>query len=429
MKRFAGSIALLAVLALGAWLALGEREPRGPAAATGDTAPSAEAQPSPALVDAPEVAPALAWPIEAEPAAPSSREAIAASDERERTRRTHPDPDSIYGRVLWPDGTPAKAWVSAVDESAEKNGNSSTRDDEEQQTSDDGSFQVSGSGAGPFRIHARGEHVTQDAEALDGNERNAHDSAFWVDEQEHVAPGTCDLVLMLSSGLEVSGRLVDERGASVDDFVVYAQRVGRTVPWSNATNTFSRSFQGSGEPRARGFQSRAWELSCRKGLRGFGGHPHRCAARCAARTRPAPDRHGARERARPTWRADLRREGHRRRGSAMVLASERRRPANRRERRVRDRLATPGSCDAPRERTRLCSERAACARARTRSIHGWAGTPSARRRDDHGRGARSWFDSGGRAIRLHAREGSGWPHRRRADRHQGSLRIHRCARG
>jgi hypothetical protein len=263
MNRFAALIALVVALAIGLSLALGEPRARngGEQAEAGS-----RSSPEPHAVDAPEgpfpTAPVL---TAASGAAPSAREApVAMVDEERKHAPLHPPvaDDSISGRVLWPDGTPAKASVSAADESEERKEFVSSREGEEQQTSRDGSFQISGLGGGPFRIHARGERPAEEQDKPHGDERKQGDHDFWICEQEHVALGTNDLVLTLSSGLELSGHVVDERGAGVDGFTVHAQRKGGVSPMSNATNTRTASFtDSSGGFVLAGFVPGTWELS------------------------------------------------------------------------------------------------------------------------------------------------------------------------
>jgi carboxypeptidase family protein len=261
MNRFAALIVLVVALAIGLWLALGERRAQN-GGEQGEAGSRSSSEPQ--ALDSPEVVVPTAPPRAAAPgAAPSTREAPMAivDEERKHARHVPLGGDSISGRVVWPDGTAAKASVSAADESEERKGFVSSREGDEQQTSADVSFQISGLGAGPFRIHARGKRSAQEQKDSSGAERKQGDHAYWLCEQEHVEPGTNDLVLTLSSGLELSGRVVDERGAGVDDFKVHAQRKGRTTPMGNATNTLVAPFRGSsGAFVLAGFVPGTWQL-------------------------------------------------------------------------------------------------------------------------------------------------------------------------
>ncbi len=132
--------------------------------------------------------------------------------------------NAIAGRVVWPDGSPAEATVT-VQESSRGFGFDEAAASEE--TAADGSFRITGLGDGAVRVQARAtktEEVLVKSE-LTGRERKKKQRTALKALAEHVEPGTDDLLLTLSSGLELSGRVVDDLGASVSDFRLTANRM------------------------------------------------------------------------------------------------------------------------------------------------------------------------------------------------------------
>src|SRR5262245_39058183 len=107
MKRIAGLIALVGILAVGSWLTLRGHEACERAGTT-TVAPSPEAQADPTLVDAGSPAVPLATSVAPTPvvveaaSVPAARTAVATAYEDELARAIW-----VEGRVVFPPGTPA----------------------------------------------------------------------------------------------------------------------------------------------------------------------------------------------------------------------------------------------------------------------------------------------------------------------------------
>ena len=179
--------------------------------------------------------------------------------------------NSIAGRVQWPDGTPAEANLEAVSEEPWKFGAPVPIAKNRAMSAADGTFLIPGLGAGPYTIRAtakRLEEVPEWSEML-GRERTRKKAAWLKASAEHVAVGTSDLVLILSAGLELEGRVVDDLGAPVRSFRLSASRV-RTTVRVDGSDSLGRSVQSvNGTFLLDGLSAGSWELTA--SADGYGG--------------------------------------------------------------------------------------------------------------------------------------------------------------
>lgn len=157
---------------------------------------------------------------------------------------------TISGHVTWPDGTPADGvtvrvrfdmsqMVGMGAMNALQGGSGRARTDEQ------GAFTVTGLGKGPFTVVAEARPRAKDvAAAAETAPEPAHvdDAAAtattpkkrapreeWQARLDGVAPGTANLALALAAPAGVRGRVVDEAGAPVTKFKLFAQRTGSGV--------------------------------------------------------------------------------------------------------------------------------------------------------------------------------------------------------
>lgn len=127
----------------------------------------------------------------------------------------------IGGVVRWPDGTPAAgagiACVSASDESEERMFAFGFMADTfgDVRTDESGAFLISGLGDGHYHVHA-------DAKSREPVVKGKPKPAAWSVRVESVAVGTRDLVLVLTGGSAIHGRVVDDTGAPIERFSLRA---------------------------------------------------------------------------------------------------------------------------------------------------------------------------------------------------------------
>jgi hypothetical protein len=169
--------------------------------------------------------------------------------------------NALAGRVVWPDGSPAEATVAVQSEARAQ----PLDEPDGQKTADDGAFQVSGLGDGPFRIEAlatKTEELLVRSE-LTGRERKKKKHTTWKAVVEHVPAGTNDLLLTLSPGLALSALVVDDLGAPVTDFQVTATRIElQPGGWRRELDPLQRSFRDTdGSFTLEGFVPGQWQVS------------------------------------------------------------------------------------------------------------------------------------------------------------------------
>ncbi len=173
----------------------------------------------------------------------------------------------IAGRVIWPDGSPAEATVTVESETKPW---AWSGPEQGEPSAADGTFRISGLPEGSFRLEARAtktEEVLVPSEGT-GHERKKKQRTRFKALAEHVPAGTGDLVLTLSAGLELSGRVVDDLGASVAEFRVTAERRSTRSGWT-PEGTVTRSFRDAdGAFVLPGLVPGEWELQA--GGEGYG---------------------------------------------------------------------------------------------------------------------------------------------------------------
>ena len=154
---------------------------------------------------------------------------------------------AIAGRVLWPDGSPAaRAWVEIENEVlwGGRDPILELTEGGDQKADSEGRFRLTGMGEGPYRVSAKATRREEKTvtSVLTGRPRQKTEHTTLFAEAEHVAPGTEDLTLTLSEGLEVRGRVVDDRGLPLEEFSVRADRVrSREVAPSELVDGFHAS--------------------------------------------------------------------------------------------------------------------------------------------------------------------------------------------
>ncbi|HVS18572.1 MAG TPA: carboxypeptidase-like regulatory domain-containing protein, partial [Planctomycetota bacterium] len=171
---------------------------------------------------------------------------------------------SIAGSVRWPDGSPAEAQLVLTPiPGTEADGE---RMSVESRAAADGSFTVSGLGAGAFHLRAWDTRVTEveHVSEVTGRARTRKQRSRWVAEVDDVAVGTRELALVLSPGLTVSGRVLDGSGAPLDDVRVRSQRL--SFPRHADAEAPSGRFRNSdGSFELAGFSPGLWIVSARAG--------------------------------------------------------------------------------------------------------------------------------------------------------------------
>lgn len=169
---------------------------------------------------------------------------------------------AISGVVRWPDGTPAEATLVLVPHRTSPEW--SPEQGEVGGASDaGGAFSISGLSQESYRVTARATKTEEVVEksAITGKERTKKRRTQWSAEIDPVEVGTQSLVLTLSLGLTVSGRVLDDLGTPLADFGVVAGRLEDGPGSSDWDGDLSRSFRDTdGSFRLEGFAPGEWEL-------------------------------------------------------------------------------------------------------------------------------------------------------------------------
>jgi len=173
---------------------------------------------------------------------------------------------ALSGVVRWPDGRPAEAELVLRPLEGEERGFRELAGSSDA----DGRFAVSGLEAVPYRVTAlaapsattstttsAGENVLS---RLTGREREREQRTPWRAVAERVPAGTSELVLTLSSGLALAGRVVDDLGQAVDDFAVHAELALALHGGGRADNLAQDFRDAKGAFTLSGFTPGAWTL-------------------------------------------------------------------------------------------------------------------------------------------------------------------------
>jgi len=159
---------------------------------------------------------------------------------------------SIAGRVLWPDGAPAQAWITLAREAPESP-EDKEKNPEASQTDAEGRFRLTDIRGGPFLVKAATSRV------IGGR------TTRWRAEVPHVQPDAGEITLTLVESTAVRGRVLVEGGALGSRFAVSAQRplAGPDAP--DAPDAVGSELRGSfdsadGSFLLTGFAPGEWEL-------------------------------------------------------------------------------------------------------------------------------------------------------------------------
>lgn len=151
---------------------------------------------------------------------------------------------SISGLVTWPDGTPAEASVQASPRFDQHGWDGAPRE-QNFVCGPDGRFCITGLAAESYVVRAsvlKGEE-TEVTSKLTGRPRKKNVRERWSAELERVESGTTDLVLILSNGFALSGRVLDELGVPLPDFRVSATRPPELARMPSVDGQKSLSFR------------------------------------------------------------------------------------------------------------------------------------------------------------------------------------------
>ncbi|MEM7308786.1 MAG: carboxypeptidase-like regulatory domain-containing protein [Planctomycetota bacterium] len=167
----------------------------------------------------------------------------------------------ISGRIVWPDGSPVDGGTIVVEpevgSAAESTGVTAKADEQ-------GYFELTGVEEGTYRVNARGRHIelVTVISKVTGKEKQKKKRSTWRATARDVETGTSDLVLTLTSGLNITGRVTDETGAPVPDFRLHVERQvsgGRYIRTRDDREIRVQNPEGSFD--VDGFEPGDWELS------------------------------------------------------------------------------------------------------------------------------------------------------------------------
>jgi uncharacterized GH25 family protein len=154
---------------------------------------------------------------------------------------------SVQGVVRWPDGKPAagvRVEVQEPQKEREARAYGISDDMPVTKTDGDGTFTITGLGAGPFNVTARS--APKAVEAAETKSKRAPKVRYQA-EVEGVAANGPALVIVLAAGNTLRGHVVDDRGGRVDTFTIKAEPVTEpTEPWNARGNTISRDVSDKG---------------------------------------------------------------------------------------------------------------------------------------------------------------------------------------
>ena len=172
---------------------------------------------------------------------------------------------ALAGVVLWPDGEPvSKARVTARQDPPRPDGKppfpirSGYFDEREREleTGLDGTFRFAG--LRPSSVDLIVSAVVPDAKG-----RRKRSGPRWKVTLEDVAPDSEELVVTLTAGIVLTGRVTDDLGLALGDFTVQAMPSGAGGPmsWYDASQGVARRFRGAGGSFAlEGLEAGRWQV-------------------------------------------------------------------------------------------------------------------------------------------------------------------------
>ena len=168
--------------------------------------------------------------------------------------------NSVVGRVTWEDGSPVEGALVSVEFDMANIGpldvfNALRGQEGRDESDEEGRFEVTGLGKGPFLVRARAN-----APLEPGSEG---DDVRWTVREGGVAPGETELELVLHPPVGLRGRVVDDRGLPVTAFRVHLRRRTSGPMAGIAQEQFQRSQSFESEQGAflmEGLERGAYEL-------------------------------------------------------------------------------------------------------------------------------------------------------------------------
>jgi hypothetical protein len=180
--------------------------------------------------------------------------------------------DFVEGVVRWPNGTPAAAaWVSVSQERELDGLMFNFADAKSEKTDAEGRFRVTGLEPSVCQVRAtaksfRPEDLAKAKErAADGREYKLRARGpSYKTRLDDIQPGSSGLVLVLSEGDSLSGRVVDDQGQGLTRFLVTAEPLqgpGSDLEEEDAVNRIVVSLDGSFT--VDGLQDGQWQVSAK----------------------------------------------------------------------------------------------------------------------------------------------------------------------
>ena len=176
---------------------------------------------------------------------------------------------TLRGSVLWPDGTPAVGVAVHVQHVLAENEDSWDAREFHAKTDAEGDFRITGLEARPaiLTASARRELPIRDEGAgagdSSGKKRRPRRGPVWKGEQKDLTPGTEGVIVILSPGDTVRGRVTDDTGAPVTSYQV--QATPRRGGGGNSSFDWSRQISGrardeNGEFELAGLSAGEWRV-------------------------------------------------------------------------------------------------------------------------------------------------------------------------
>lgn len=171
--------------------------------------------------------------------------------------------NSVAGLVQWPDGKPApdvRVEVEYAPGNEVEAGSSFFGDKPNAKTAGDGTFVITGLGKGPFTVSARSSLKEVPMTTATAKSGKKTQKVRFSAELEGVAENAKGLVLALASGSSVTGTVVDDVNAPIEEFRVIASPAHQMGVWNNGDD-IARSFaHKDGKFELLGLADGEWEI-------------------------------------------------------------------------------------------------------------------------------------------------------------------------